>query len=123
MVDENPPSWLPWLSPRQSSAFAGTLRRTRNTAQSLPKCGFYCSDSKKSANCRATRSLSHRYGQKGARIDPAQILFFSQEILAEAHRAPTRDLQAVRRRVVTLDDVRLDGRRTFRSTDLTKGSS
>jgi transposase len=33
--------------------------------------------------------LRHRYGQKSERIDPAQLLLFAQEILAEAHPTPT----------------------------------
>src|SRR5271156_3404897 len=33
--------------------------------------------------------LRHRYGRKSERIDPAQLLLFAQEILAEAHPTPT----------------------------------
>ena len=33
--------------------------------------------------------LRQRYGKKGERIDPAQLLLFAQEILAQAQAAPT----------------------------------
>src|SRR5271167_4298069 len=33
--------------------------------------------------------LRQRYGKKGERIDPAQLLLFAQEILAQAEAAPT----------------------------------
>src|SRR5271165_5241865 len=33
--------------------------------------------------------LRQRYGPKGERIDPAQLLLFAQEILAQAEPAPT----------------------------------
>ena len=32
--------------------------------------------------------LRHRYGRKSERIDPAQLLLFAQEILAQAEPAP-----------------------------------
>src|SRR5206468_9864362 len=32
--------------------------------------------------------LRHRYGRKGERIDPAQLLLFAQEILAQAEPEP-----------------------------------
>src|SRR4051812_4343782 len=32
--------------------------------------------------------LRHRYGRKGERIDPAQLLLFAQEILAQAEPGP-----------------------------------
>src|SRR3954452_17291351 len=33
--------------------------------------------------------LRHRYGRKGERVDPAQLLLFAQEILAQAEPEPT----------------------------------
>src|SRR3954470_7848180 len=35
--------------------------------------------------------LRHRYGRKGERVDPAQLLLFAQEILAQAEPAPRSD--------------------------------
>src|SRR3954469_1910510 len=32
--------------------------------------------------------LRHRYGRKGERVDPAQLLLFAQEILAQAEPEP-----------------------------------
>src|SRR3954469_25422331 len=32
--------------------------------------------------------LRHRYGRKGERVDPAQLLLFAREILAQAEPAP-----------------------------------
>src|SRR3954465_2917903 len=35
--------------------------------------------------------LRHRYGRKGERIDPAQLLLFAREILAQAEPGPGPD--------------------------------
>jgi transposase len=39
--------------------------------------------------------LRQRYGRKGERVDPAQLLLFAQEILAQAEPEPTPQPESV----------------------------